>query len=175
VAELRDLSARIAAAVDTAAQCSGAETAENYGRLCEQLGEIETAAGQFLRSHAEYQPLLNKLQQGGALSADELKTLRSLIIGDADDYLKYDDDFVQAKRELDRIIAKIRQLQSRHLSLEGLMYLRVLCREASSALTPTEHYLEQKERVRNFEEHTRGPLSSETRHMLAGIIKDMVA
>ena len=34
-------------------------------------------------------------------------------------------------------------------------------------------YLEQKERVRNFEEHTRGELSRDTRQFLAGIIKGM--
>ena len=52
------------------------------------------------------------------------------------------------------------------------MHLQVLCREASSALAPTMHYLEQKDRVRRFEEHTRNPLDRDTGRILAGIIKN---
>jgi len=87
-----------------------------------------------------------------SLGADELKTLRSLIVGNADYYLKYDDDFDRSKSDLGKILDQIRQLQSSEFDPETLMHLRVLCREASSALVPTVHYLEQKERVRRFEE-----------------------
>ena len=59
--------------------------------------------------------------------------------------------------------------------LEALKHLRVLCREASSALGPVLRYLEQKERVHNFEEHTRGPLSVDAARILAGIVKNMAA
>ena len=132
-----------------------------------------SSARRSLQSHVGYKPLLTKLQQGSPLTAEELKTLRSLIVGDADQYLKYDDDFDRSKSELGKILDQIRQLKSRDFDLETLMHLRVLCREASSALVPTVHYLEQKERVQRFEEHTRGPLSSDASRILAGIIANM--
>jgi hypothetical protein len=116
---------------------------------------------------------LTKLEKGSLLTAEELKTLRSLIVGDTDAYLKYDDVFSQSKDELSKIIDEIKKLQSRNLDLETLMHLRVLCREAFSALAPTLHYLEQKERVRNFDEHTRGALDNDASRILAGIIKEM--
>ena len=53
------------------------------------------------------------------------------------------------------------------------MHLRVLCEEASSALAPTLHYLEQKNRVRMFEEHTRGALGKDAGETLARIVKGM--
>ncbi len=168
-----EVTAKISQVLDTATQCSADETAENYSLLGERLGDLESSAGQFLRSHTAYQFLVTKLQQDSPLTADDLKTLRSLIVGDADEYLKYDDDFEQSKSELGRVLGQIRQLRSSTLGPETLMRVRVLCREAASALAPTVHYLEQKERVRNFEEHTRGALSSDTRRMLTGIIKDM--
>jgi hypothetical protein len=115
------------------------------------------------------------LQKDQPLTADDLKTLRSLIVGDADDYLKYDDDFGQAKGELARIVGEIGKLQSSEPSLEALMRLRVLCREAASALVPTVHYLEQKERVKNFDEHVRPRLDSDARHMLAQVIQDLAS
>ena len=120
--------------------------------------------------------MVSKLQHDAPLTAEDLKTLRSLIVGDADDYLKYDDDFAEAKSELARIIREIGQLQSSsELSPETLMRLRVLCHEAVNALTPTVYYLEQKERVKNFEEHVRPPLSSDTRRMLADVVQDLAS
>jgi hypothetical protein len=37
------------------------------------------------------------------------------------------------------------------------------------------HYLEQKQRVKNFDENVHEPLSSDTRHMLAGVIQDLAS
>jgi hypothetical protein len=174
LADHQDVVPKVSEALNAAAQCSAAETVENYSALNEQLWELNSLLGRSLQAHTGYQPLVTKLQNGTALTADELKTLRSLIVGDADQYLKYDDDFERTKSELGRILDQIRRLNSNDPDLEALMHLRVLCREASSALAPTMHYLEQKERVQRFEEHTRGPLDRDAGHVLAGIIKNMM-
>jgi len=100
-ASLRDypeITARLSEALNTAEKCSTAETIENYSLLGEQLNELASTVGQSLLSHAGYQPLIDKLENGTRLTDDELKTLRSLIVGDADQYLKYDDDFAHENR-----------------------------------------------------------------------------
>jgi hypothetical protein len=175
VADNAEIAGKMSEALNTAAQCSSAETVENYSQLATQIQELESAAARSLRSQVAAQPILAKLQQGASLTADELNTLRTLIVGDADQYLKYDDDFEDAKNELKKILDEIRVLASPDGNLDSLMHLRVLCREAASALGPVLHYLEQKERVRNFEEHTRGPLSADAARVLTGIIRNMAA
>jgi len=175
VADNAEIAGRMSEALDIATQCSSAQTVDNYSHLAAQLQELNALAGRTLRSHVAYQPLLTKLQQGASLTGDELTALRSLIVGDADEYLKYDDDFEQAKDELTKILEEIRELKTADTDPEALKHLRVLCREASSALGPVLHYLEQKERVRNFEEHTRGPLSADAARILAGIVKNIAA
>ena len=169
-----EVATKISEALSAAAQCSASEIVESYSALSEQLPDRNSLLGQSLQSHTGYQPVVTKLQNGMALTPDELKTLRSLIVGDADQYLKYDDDFERSKSELGRILAQIRRLQSNDLDLETLMHRRVLCREAASALAPTMHYLEQKERVQRFEEHTRGPLNRNAGRVLAGIVKSIM-
>jgi hypothetical protein len=77
------------------------------------------------------------------------------------------------KTELGRILSQIQKVKTENLDVEALMRLRVLCREASSALVPSLRYLEQRDRIRRFEEHTRGPLSKNAGHILASIIKGM--
>jgi macrodomain Ter protein organizer (MatP/YcbG family) len=173
VRDYPEITAKLSETLNTAEKCSTAETVENYSLLGEQLNELASTAGQSLLSHGEYQPLIDKLEKGSELTEAELKTVRSLIVGDADQYLKYSDDFACMKAELSGIIGQVEQLKSQDLDIEALMRLRVLCKEASSALVPTLYYLEQRDRVRRFEEHTHAPLSKDASHVLARIIKEM--
>jgi hypothetical protein len=170
----QEVAAKLSEALKAAAQCSTAETVANYSVLGEQLSQLSSLVGQSLQSHASVRPLLTKLENGTTLTADELKTLRSLIVGDADQYLKFNDDFERWRSELDRVLDQIRQVQSSDLGLDAQMRLRVLCEEALGAMAPTVHYLERKERVQRFEEHTSGLLNSDARRVLAGIIKHMM-
>ncbi|MGH6841910.1 MAG: hypothetical protein ACREDV_07450 [Methylocella sp.] len=170
-----EVAAKVMQALDVAAQCSAAETSDNYAVLNEQLEEIETLAKQILQSHASCGTLEGKLQNGSALTADEMKTLRTLIVGDADYYLKYDDDFDRSKAELGRILDQLRRLSSGELDAEALIQVRVLCQEACSVLIPAERYLEQRERVQRFEEATQGQIDTEAGRVLAKILNDMVA
>jgi hypothetical protein len=172
VRDYPEITAKLSETLNTAQKCSSAETVDNYSLLGEQLNELASTAGQSLVSHGGYQPLIDKLEKGTQLTDAELKTVRSLIVGDAEQYLQYDDDFARMRTELNRILSQIKQLKTKDLDIETLMRLRVLCKEASSALIPTLHYLEQKDRVRRFEEHARGPLSKDASHILARIIKE---
>ena len=171
----QEFAAMLSQALDAAARCAANETSDNYAVLGERLGELETLAKQSLQSNVLYQPLVTKLLNGTPLTAEELRTLRSLIVGDADYYLKYDDDFDRSKSELARILDQIRQLQSSDPDVSKLMHVGVLCREAATLLAATGHYLEQKERVRRFEQATRGPIDREAGRALAGIIEGMAA
>ena len=172
MSDYREITAKLSEALETAQKCSTAETVENYSLLAEELNELESTVGRSIKSNAGYEPLVAKLEQGAPLTEAERNTLRSLIIGDADQYLKYDDNFARTKAELARILDQVEKLRSHDLDVEALMHLRVLCKEASSALAPTLHYLEQKDRVRMFEEHTRGALSKDARQILVRIIKE---
>jgi hypothetical protein len=171
----QEIAEKLSQTLNAAAQCAAAETSETYAVLGEQLRELETLAERSLRSHVASQALVRKLEDGTALTADELKTIRTLIVGDADYYLKYDDDFDRSKNELGKILDQIRRLQSNDLDLETLMHVGVLCREASNVLAATTHYLEQKERVRRFEQATHGPINADAGRVLARIIKGMMA
>ena len=74
-----------------------------------------------------------------------------------------------------KILSEIGRLKQGDFSCDGLMHLSVLCREASSLVLPTQHYLEARERVRKFEESTKGVIDHDTARALATIIEGMVA
>ena len=106
-----EFAAKVSETLATAAKCAAGDTVENYSLLRSQLEELDTQVAQLLRAHTGQQSLIAKLQDGKPLTADEMKTLRSLIIGDADYYLKYDDDFDRSKNDLGKIIDEIRRFQ----------------------------------------------------------------
>jgi len=175
LADYQEVAARISEALKTASECSRTGTLENYSLLQEQLEELESATKNSLRANVDYRPLVAKLEQGTPLSDAELSMLRSLIVGDAEQYLKYDESFNRAKEELEKLIEEIQALDTTDLTADSLMKLRVLCQDASIALAPTLHYIEQKDRVTKFQQHTNGPLSRDAGHILAGIIKENLA
>jgi hypothetical protein len=174
VAGNQDMSTRVQAMLAAAGHCFEAESSDGYAALSEQLEELEAAARETVQAHADYRSMLTKLDRGTPLSADELHTLKLLIVGDADSYLKYDDEFDRWKSELKRILEAIRGLKPSDGDADALMHLRVLCREASSVLAPTAYYMEQKERVSHFDDATRGPIDPQSGRLLADLVRRMM-
>jgi hypothetical protein len=173
MAENVEVPARMKQTLDLAAQCFEAEKSDAYEGLSEQLEELEALARESFENHTDYKSLVDKLENGSPLTPDDLNTLKLLMVGDADYYLKYDGDFDRSEGELKRVIDEIRKLPSSNLDADGLMHLRVLCREACSVAKPTAFYLEQKERVRKFEEATKGGIDRESGQFFADMIRHM--
>jgi hypothetical protein len=175
MADNDDISAKVAELLDAAAKSAATETSDNYAVLKERLEELESLTRKSFVSHMNYGPVVDKLQKGNSLSDDELKTLRAMIVGAADYYLKYDDDFARSKAELAKVLDQIRPLQTSELDADTLMHLGVLCREAESALIPTAYYLEQKESAARFEAATHGAIDRNAAGVLVRIIRGLAA
>jgi hypothetical protein len=175
MAEYPEVSKKMGEALDLATRSLQAENSEGYDELREELEELETLAKRSFVNHNNYKSLLTKLENGTSLTPEELNTLKLLMVGDAEYYMKYDDDFDRSESELKRILEEIRKLQSTDLDVDGLMHLRVLCREASSVAKPTVFYLEQKERVGKFEAATRDGIDPESGKFLASLVNSMMS
>jgi hypothetical protein len=161
-------------ALAAVARCSTEETAQNYDVLRQELQDLGEIAQQSCKAHADYRTVARKLRAGDALSPEEMTTLRLLIVGDADYYLKYDEEFDRCKSDLAKILAEIERLKQSEFSADALMHLSVLCQEASSLLLLTQHYLEARDRVRKFEESTKSAIDRDIAGALATIIEGMV-
>jgi len=171
----QDVVAKVGDALAAAARCATDETARNYDSLRQEVQDLGELARRSCEAHVEYKSLVAKLRAGTALSAEEMTTLRLLLVGDADYYVKYDEEFDRCKNELTKIFSEIERLKQSEFAADALMHLSVLCQEASSLLLPTQHYLEARDRVRQFEESTRDAIDPDTARALATIIEGMVA
>src|SRR5271170_2605202 len=142
----QDVAAKVDDALAAAARCSTDETARNYDVLHQQLQDLGELAQQTCGAHADYRTVVGKLRAGTTLSPDEMTTLRLLLVGDADYYLKYDEEYDRCKTDLAKILGEIEQLKQSGFGADALMHLSVLCREAGNLLLTTQHYIEARER-----------------------------
>lgn len=167
--------AKVEDALAAAARCSADETTQNYAALAQELQDLAEMARRSCEALVDYRALVVKLRAGDTVSPEEMTTLRMLIVGDADYYLKYDEEYDRCKNEVSKIVAEIERLKTSEFSADVLMRLNVLCREADSLLSLAQHYLDSRDRVRRFEASTKGAIDPDSARTLASIVEDMVA
>jgi hypothetical protein len=168
------ISATIQKTLELASRCTQVETSDNYGALGDQVEELEGRARQAFLAKMEISALLPRLKTGMPLTPEDLKTLELLIVGDAEYFLKYENDLEQWKSEIRKLLGEISNLQSSDLDVDGLMHLRALCAEVGRVLPDVVYYLNQKERTSKFQAATREPLDSEGYRVLAEIVEQML-
>ena len=174
MAEVPQVGSAIKKTLELASRCAAAETSDNYGFLEDQVEELEGQAREAFQSKMDIASLLPKLEKAKPLSADDLKTLELLIVGDAEYYLKYETEVDHWKSELQRVLGEIGKLQASDLDVDGLMHLRALCREAREVLADLVFYLDAKERSSKFRAATQGAIDPQGYRFLADIVRQMM-
>lgn len=163
--------------VQLTARAQDNETETNYQQLQGSVGELESMTREASQALVKdkCRPILTKLEGDVPLSEDELRIVRLLLVGDADYYLESEDNLDQWRDDVVRVTGEIEQLQSSDLSeVDNLMRLQALCRDAMRVLPDMAYYFRQQERVRNFENTSSGPISIETKRVVADLIRSML-
>jgi hypothetical protein len=172
--DVPQVNATIQKTLELASRCTQLETSDNYGALGDQVDELEGQARRAFLAKMEIASLLPKLKTGKPLTPEDLKTLELLIVGDAEYFLKYENDLEQWKSEIRKLLGEISNLQSSDLDVDGLMHLRALSAEVGRVLPDVVYYLNQKERTGKFQAAMREPLDAESYRVLAEIVEQML-
>jgi hypothetical protein len=114
--------------------------------------------------------VIAKLRQGDVIGSEDMQLIRIWIVGDADAYLREENNVEDWKNELERLNGEIRRLRSAPVEVDTLEELRALLTDAHGVTRSLEQYLSDRERVRHFEESTRGPLDWSAQNTLADIL-----
>ncbi|HXM62656.1 MAG TPA: hypothetical protein VN950_17485 [Terriglobales bacterium] len=105
--DVPQVNATIQKTLELASRCAQLETSENYGALGDQVEELEGQAREAFQAKMDIASLLSKLKAGKPLTPDDLKTLELLIVGDAEYFLKYENDLDQWKSEIRKLLGEI--------------------------------------------------------------------
>lgn len=165
----KDVSAQITGELHAAEQ---AGTAGSYAKVADALSTFETQIREHIQetTKAEIQALTERLRTGAALTSEELALLRLWVVGDAEHYIKFENNFGDWLSELKRVVGEIGRLPEASDSVQNAFQLRALLRDGIRVAWDIYHYLEHKERIDAFDGATH-ELDQDERKTLVSILQ----
>ena len=130
-----------------------AMTADAFQQSAFGLGRQRTAIRETLQSITSDQILgvLERLAAGAQPSPEDLQLVRMWIVGDADSYLRQENNFQDWVAEFDRLKGVIGRYEGRPCSEAELLELKGILEDAVRVAHDIANYLEKRERVHQFE------------------------
>lgn len=174
---VHEVEAQIDETIDVARRAFEAESSTGYQAFNLDMARLEGLAREAFQARLDEHlwPLVNKLEEGEALTTAEQDMLKMMVVGEASYYVKRENDLQAWQDELQRLLQEIRALQKSGLDdIDSLLRLRALCREAQRVLPDLLFYYQEKERVQRFEEATSQAIDTDSRRTLANLLKDML-
>jgi hypothetical protein len=114
-------------------------------------------------------PLIDKLRADGPVGPTDLELIRLWLVGDAEYYVKMENNFPAWVLELDRLIGVLRQLREEAMTPSSISRMEATVRDALRVASDIAFYRQQEERIRSFQKATRS-LSREDKGALADIL-----
>ncbi len=142
----------------------------------QQIGVIFSNAEAQVREYIqditkeEIKRIFGKLKSGREITPEELKFIKLWIVGDAEYYVKLENNFNDWLLELKRIIGEINKMKDLEPNVENASHLKALLEDGKRVIFDIAFFLEKKERIRNFEEATL-EIDREERDLLIKLLK----
>jgi hypothetical protein len=116
--------------------------------------------------------MTERIASGQVLSDEELQIVRDWIVGDADSYLRAENNIQDWMTEYDRLQGVLAEYEGRPLVEVELLELKGILEDAVRVAHDISNHLEKEERVKRFEEMFRDQanLSRDDRQRLAGLL-----
>jgi len=128
----------------------------SYAKLATVLTALETELREYIQKTTgnDVNMLISKLKTSQALTSAEQELLRQWVVGDAESYVKSEQNVPQWLNELQRIVGELNRLCADALSVGTAFALRGLLRDAIRVVWDVHHYYEHNERLKAFQDST---------------------
>ncbi len=113
--------------------------------------------------------IIQKLQKKTLLDPEDLEYIKLWIVGDADYYVKMENNYNDWVQELERLIALYGQMEKDSLVFSEAAKLRAMLLDGVRVLGDIVFFLKQKERIKNFTESTE-ELDDDERDLLIRLL-----
>ncbi|MDD3374191.1 MAG: hypothetical protein PHY73_00515 [Candidatus Omnitrophica bacterium] len=118
----------------------------------------------------EVKKIINKLVGNQSLSSEELEYLKLWIVGDADYYIKMENNFEEWVREVKRLIDEINKETKDNMDFVCAGKIQGMVRDVIRTLGDVLFYLQSKERLEKFKEATK-KIDNEERALLIDLLQ----
>lgn len=168
MSDIKELSTRINRSFNDAEK---AKDAASYQRVAAIFSELEVQLREYIQdiTKDEINKIIQKLETGKEITKEELKFIKLWIVGDAEYYVKLENNFNDWLSELKRIVNEINKINDSKLDFETASHLRAILEDGKRVIYDIAFFLEKKERIANFEESTL-ELDKEERDLLVKLL-----
>jgi hypothetical protein len=147
----------------------------SFQRLTDPLAALrENLRETYQRSVADpVRAVIAKLKSGAALTPADVKLVEDFVVGDAEAYIRMENDFQSWVAELARLIKVLSEMKGR---LVGDVVLDALgeVEDARRVLGDICNYLEEKERIARFKRTMAASMNRDRAEVLIEILKEQL-
>jgi hypothetical protein len=147
----------------------------SFQKLTEQLVTLDDSLREtFQRSVADpVRAVIEKLKRGAALSSEDTALIEDFVVGDAEAYVRLENDFQSWVAELARLVKVLSGMKGR-LGGNVLLDAQGEVEDARRVLGDICNYLEQKERIARFRRTMAAGMNRERAEVLVEILAEQL-
>jgi hypothetical protein len=157
-------------------QAQSDNTSESYGYVATELvgskNDIRQAIEQ--ATAGAVAAIIPKLENNQPLTDAEKLTVKLWVVGDAEGYVKMENNFQEWLQEYRRLMDAIAAWEGKTGSVQELVEVHGVLEDAIKVADAVAHYLEDRERVARCE-NALNNLNAEDNRFIAGLLKSMLA
>ena len=157
-------------------QAQADNTSESYGYVATQLVQSKNGIRQAIeQATAEaVAAIIGKLENNQPLNEAEKQTVKLWVVGDAEGYMKMENNFQDWLKEYRRLLDDIAAWENKTGSVQELVEVHGVLEDAIKVADAVAHCLEDRERVARCETALNN-LNAEDNKFIAGMLKSMLA
>ncbi len=150
-------------------------TPEGYETLEQHVNRFESALRELEQSQlsGQVEKAVKSLSAGRALPPEEQAAVRAIIVGDAESYLKMENNFKEWLAELQRLQGEMERLASSP-NPDAVQQLRGVVKDAVRLLPNIRSYAEEKDRLDRFNA-AFGNLDDGNRELLVQLLRERLS
>jgi hypothetical protein len=156
-------------------QAQADNTSESYGYVATELVKSKNHIRQAIEqaTAAEVAAIIGKLENSQPLNQAEKEMVKLWIVGDAEGYVKMENNFQDWLQEYRRLMDEIAAWEGKTGSIQELVGVHGVLEDALKVADDVAHYLEDRERVARCETALSN-LNAEDNKFIAGLLKSML-
>jgi signal transduction histidine kinase len=174
-ADANRLADTVDALQETALTALGKESPEQFEFVEQQINRLEATIREIQQEMwgAEVRTAIDHLEEGKALTNQDLAVIRAFLVSDAEAYMAHENNYEDWVQELSRLLKDMRQ-RAANVSRETISDLRGVLKDAIRLVPDIRNYLEEKRRIRQFDAALKS-LDRPSRQMMAGILQEQIS
>ena len=157
-------------------QAQADNTSESYGYVATALVKSKNEIMQAIEqaTAGDIAAIIGKLENNQPLNDVEKQTVKLWVVGDAEGYVKMENNFQDWLQEYRRLMDEIATGEGQTGSIQELVDMHGILEDAIKVADAVAHYLEDRERVVRCE-NALNNLNAEDNKFIAGMLKSMLA